>query len=101
MKTITRYKFRYSTQKREHHNIMQIHKACANRQKQLYIDQCFRSLLDLRHESNLIKEKVNIINNNNNNRNVLGAHLKNLNALTINNNNNNSSKLVITTLIKN
>ena len=38
---------------------------------------------------------------NNNNRNVLGAHLKNLNVLTINNNNNNNSKLVITTLIKN
>ena len=40
---------------------MQIHKACANRQKELYIDQCFRSLLDLLHECSLIKEKVNII----------------------------------------
>ena len=61
MKTITTYKFRYATQKRVHHNIMEIHKACANRQKQLYIDHCFRSLLDLLHEGNLIKEKVNII----------------------------------------
>ena len=40
---------------------MQIHKACANRQKELYIDQSFRSLLDLLHESSLIKEKVNIV----------------------------------------
>ena len=61
MKTNTRYKFRYATQKRAHHNIMEIHKACANRQKKLYIDQCFRSLLDLLHEGNRIKEKVNII----------------------------------------
>ena len=61
MKTITRYKFRYATQKHAHHNIMQIHKACANWQKQLYIDQWFRSLLNLLHEGNLIKEKVNII----------------------------------------
>ena len=57
MKTITRYKFRYATQKCARHNTMQIHKACANRQKELYIDQCFRSLLDLLHESRLISEK--------------------------------------------
>ena len=61
MKTITWYKFRYATQKRARHNTMQIHKASANRQKELYIDQCFRSLLDLLHESSLIKKKVNIV----------------------------------------
>ena len=58
MKTFTWYKFRYATQKRARHNTMQIHKASANRQKELYIDQCFRSLLDLLHESSLIKEKL-------------------------------------------